>query len=99
MLEIVRKLVDKEWRAALAVYTGLGHVLFAQFGEPGRGEFGEDLRIVGAVLPALTATQPPRNADHVRQLHRSFHGRVAGEDLFYQCGAGARQPDDEDGIG
>ncbi len=98
MAEVVRHLVDEERAPQFAVNACGGQKALAHGKELFGRYFGQQVNVVANVHVGLPFGQLARQPCHVRQLHRSFHQRMAGENLFDERGAGARQANDEDGV-
>src|SRR3569833_3084496 len=98
MPEVVRHLVDEEWRGWLTLHTGSYEILLTERAQALGSQCADDLEILAGpiVLPARLETA--RQRDHVVQLHRALHEGVARQNLVDESGARARQSDDEYGI-
>jgi hypothetical protein len=96
---VVRHLVDEVGRAAFAENTRLLEIPLAERApfrsRERRHSLEEDLRLIRSFAAGKLA----RELREDLKLHRPLDERVAREDLLDERRSGARQPENEDGIG
>src|ERR1700746_1043238 len=96
--EVVRHLIDEEGLASSIGVCGR-KILIAEPGEVFTRERSEDPRVARLVVLGTETPQASDDLLHVRQLLRTLHLRMRGEDLLDERRARARQADDEYRIG
>ena len=96
--EVVRHLVDEERAIGLAVDARLCDEPLAELAQPRGIQRGEHVGVGADRLRVRLAAQLARHRHDLGQFHRAFDRGVAGEDLFEQGRARARQADDEDRV-
>src|SRR3569833_1114616 len=98
MPEVVRHLVDEEWRGCLTLHTGSYEILLTERAQALGSQCADDLEILAGPIVLSARLETARQRDHDVQLHRALHEGVARQNLVDESGAGARQSDDEYGI-
>ena len=92
MQPVVRQFVYEEGLAAFALDAGAFKERLTHPFEIIRRRGGQLFR------PMVDAAQLPGNMRDVRQFHRAFNQRMAGQDLFHQRGPCTWQAEDEDRV-